>query len=281
MGLEHESGRRILISILTDPHRSGKTIYFDPDALSARIGGQSWDHLEAVVSLSERGLVKFYFTREVELLFRFLVTKARSEHVLGLRDQDEIATELRKVVTLGKVLGKAFERSADPRVPDHIEVLRALSTQLGKLFKLLEGKKLVSKEVYERVAASVLSDTANVVQSTEGVLSSLRSALSDLVEVMNVLSQERSRTAELRDKLGLNLEELELILNSYSSGVNECRHLLQEADRLVRTAFPNWEEVIGSADRIRSEFAPKAPFVDAVLKQLTKINEMLATLSQA
>ncbi|MCS7118369.1 MAG: hypothetical protein NZ957_06260 [Thaumarchaeota archaeon] len=280
-GYDQEYSRRILVNLLTDPHRSGKTIYFDPDSLSARLGGHAWDHLEAIVALSDVGLVKFYFTREVELLFRFLVTKVRMWHVLGIKDQDEIAFEMRKATTLGRAIGKEPVSRQDQRVPDHLEALKKLSTQLGKLLKLLDGKKLVSREVYEKVAASVLSDTVTCVQSTEAVLASLKAALTDLVEVMKVLVQERYRTAELRDKLGLNLEELDLILSSYSSGENDCRRLLQEADQLVRDAFPNWDDIMKSADRVRSEFAQKAPFLDMVLKQLTSINEMLVVLRQA
>lgn len=277
MGLEHEASRRVLITLLTDPHRSGRTIYFDPDVLSARLGGQAWDHLEAMIQLGERGLIRFHHAREVELLFRFMRARARLEHVAGLRDLEEVAAELRKVRILGRVVGKDLEVIRDPRVSDHLDALRALSVQLGKLLKLLEGKKLVSREVYERVAASVLSETANVVQSTEQVLSSLRAALAELVEVMNVLVQERARISGLRDRLGFNLEELDLVLNSYLSGIEEFKRLLQQVDRLLRSAFPNWDDVIGSAQRVISEFAQKAPFVDAVLKQITAINVMLSS----
>ncbi|MEN3047688.1 MAG: hypothetical protein ABDH63_02775 [Candidatus Caldarchaeales archaeon] len=277
MGLEHEASRRVLITLLTDPHRSGRTIYFDPDVLSARLGGQAWDHLEAMIQLGERGLIRFHHAREVELLFRFMRARARLEHVAGLRDLEEVAAELRKVRILERVVGKDLEVIRDPRVSDHLDALRALSVQLGKLLKLLEGKKLVSREVYERVAASVLSETANVVQSTEQVLSSLRAALAELVEVMNVLVQERARISGLRDRLGFNLEELDLVLNSYLSGIEEFKRLLQQVDRLLRSAFPNWDDVIGSAQRVISEFAQKAPFVDAVLKQITAINVMLSS----
>ncbi|MCS7127270.1 MAG: hypothetical protein NZ953_02610 [Thaumarchaeota archaeon] len=275
MSLEHEASRRILISLLTDPHRSGRTIYFDPDALSARLGGQAWDHLEAMIELGEKGLIKFHFTKEVELLFRFIRARARLEHVAGLKEVDEVADELRKAKILGRIVGRDLEVIRDQRVPDHLEALRALSVQLGKLLKLLEGKKLVSREVYEMVAASVLSQTANVVQSTEQVLSSLRTALAELVEVMNALIQERARILGLRDRLGFNLEELDLVSNSYLSGIEEFRRLLQQIDRLLRGAIPNWDEVIGSAQKMSSEFAQRAPFVDVVLKQMTSINEML------
>jgi len=278
--VEPAETRKVLLTLVTDPRRFGSSLYFNPDVLGFRLGTDSWTALEALVSLEDAGILKLSAPPELELLYQVELTKVRVANFLELKGYQEITSDFKRVWLLGRVLKLESPQQLGLRLTDYSPRLSALSGNLTKMLKLFESKSLVSKEVYMRVASSVMRETASAARDAKEILSELSDLVRTISQLISRLREARSSIEETSAKLGIKLEENESLIRAYRESERELLELLGLVKSKLLESFPNWSAVLTSYDKLRSEFGATGQDFISALETMKSINDKFVLVTQ-
>jgi hypothetical protein len=273
--------KKVLVTLITDPRRFGNSLYFNPDVLGFRLGTDPWTALEALVSLEDAGILKLHAPPEFGLLYQAELMKVRVANFLGLKGYNEIASDFKRVWLLGRVLKLEVPQHLGLHLTDHVHRLSALSTNLTKMLRLFESKSLVSKEVYMKVAASVMRETAVAAKEAKEILLELSELVRTTSQLIAKLRETRASIEETTAKLGIKLEENEILVKAYRAAENELLGLLALIKTKLLEVFPNWNQILASYDKLRSEFAVTGQDFIAALETMKSINDRFVVVKQA
>ena len=279
--MEPSETKKVLVTLITDPRRFGNSLYFNPDVLGFRLGTDPWTALEALVSLEDAGILKLHAPPEFGLLYQAELMKVRVANFLGLKGYNEITSDFKRVWLLGRVLKLEVPQHLGLHLTDHAHKLSALSTNLTKMLRLFESKSLVSKEVYMKVAASVMRETAVTAKEAKEILLELSELVRTTSQLITKLRETRASIEETTAKLGIKLEENETLVKAYRAAENELLELLALIKTKLLEVFPNWNQILASYDKLRSEFAVTGQDFIAALETMKSINDRFVVVKQS
>ncbi len=272
--------KKVLVTLITDPRRFGNSLYFNPDVLGFRLGADPWTALEALISLEDAGILRLHAPPEFGLLYQAELTKVRIANFLGLKGYSEIASDFKRVWLLGRVLKLDVPQQLGLQLADHVQRLSALSTNLTKMLRLYESKSLVSKEVYLKVASSVMRETAVTAKEAKEILQEMSEIVRTTSQLIAKLRETRASIEETTAKLGIKLEENETLVKAYRAAENELIELLALMKTKLVEVFPNWSQILSSYDKLRSEFAMTGQDYIAALETMKSINDRFVVVKQ-
>lgn len=274
-----EAGR-VVWMLLTDPRRFGKVLYFNPEAFEFRLGIDVWDMLETFVGLEDAGLLKLTAPSDFLLFYDYELAKVRITNFLGLKPYDALLTEFKKVWLMGRVLKVEPPRQLGIRLPDYADKCKNFNTQLNKLFKLMETKALVSREVYNRVATSVVKETLDVAREVRELVNELNGLVAETVRILNRFKDGRKNIEETSSKLGVKFEENEELLEIYRNAEQDLLDTLLNIKARVTDLLPVWEQAAAAYDKMKAEFQMAGQEFFQVIETLRQVNSNFTAITQ-